>query len=118
MTSQFNKIYLFAILIFATLVFLLIYNSELKLNISHNYNNLKDKLNDLNGKIKDSFLYETKSSISSRIRNPNEFRKFAILSVSIVPDKDFYYFQLPMIVKAWERMGYKTIVIIVAISAF
>jgi hypothetical protein len=126
MASQFNKIYyLFIILVIATFIFLMIYHSELKINIKDNFayqkinnniNRIKLYFNKDDGK-NASILKQNNKIESTNITVPNmqpKFRKYAILSVSLIPSSDFYFFHLPMLVKAWERIGYKTIVLVVA----
>jgi hypothetical protein len=66
-----------------------------------------------------SFYYEKEikeDDISSIINEINEhtFNKYAIISVSILYGKDFYFFQLPAVVKSWSRIGYRTIIILVS----
>ncbi len=109
MKGKFTLVCLFAILVISTLILFLIYNSDLQTTIDmQSFKKIIINLDYIN-----SFKKISKKYDLSIFKN-STLRKYAILSVSMIQDKDFYFFQLPMVVKAWERLGYKTIVLVVA----
>ena len=59
------------------------------------------------------FIYNTRDINKFQgLANPY-LEKYVVLSVSILPNTNFYYFQLPMLVKAWRKVGFKSIIILV-----
>ena len=116
--------YLFAVAIIASVAFIIVFINETSNRKNHQgftltLLNAIDNINsiELRGSTSNNDLYE----VNEKIEELNElqsqskpFRKYAIMSVSIIPGKDFYFFQLPMIVKSWEKLGYQSIILIVA----
>lgn len=107
---------IFVILIVFTCLFVVfsfksvINNSDINRIVNNAYERIS-----INNLIRNNNQKNSKDIYNFNVYNVSSpINKFALLSVSILPDREFYYFQLPMIVKAWERIGFRTIVMIIS----
>ena len=96
---------------YSKLVFLLLF-VLITLYLFQNYFKYDDKSQTIYSKL--NTIENDEIDLILKGINEHTFNKYAILSVSILPDKDFYYFQLPAVVKSWSRIGYRTIIILVS----